>query len=188
MVAVYPKAVPSATAVHHQFNVIIDGTATTIHEGVHRCNGCTLTVVSPGMLEEFGRSGRAAVPVRRRGARGHGLYPEVQGAVRVHGAGELRVGRCREADVVSCSDVALGRCREARADWCGALGIERCRSANVSRCGVVRVVRCGAANVSSCGSVMVRRGKVNMVDAHQQQPSCQKAEPACALQMEIMSK
>ncbi|KAF7036115.1 hypothetical protein CFC21_046867 [Triticum aestivum] len=238
MVAVDPKALPSAKAVNHQFNVVIDGAETTIHEGVLRCNGGTLTVVSPGVLEvnrlqhvvvrgggggdvRFARCGFAAaeacgavsfhrcdavrvdgageVAVRRcRSAdverAGTVSIRRCKGAARVHGAGELRLGRCREADVGNCSDVALGRCREARADWCGSLGVQRCRSADVSRCSAVRVDRCGDANVSSCGSVMVRRGKVNMAEAHQplqewqEQPLCPKAEPADPVPMEIMSK
>ncbi|PWZ21583.1 hypothetical protein Zm00014a_041669 [Zea mays] len=195
MVVVDPKAVASA----HQFTVVIDGVETTVHEGVLRRNGGTVAVVGPGVLEvsrlqhvvvrgggggdvRFSRCLYAAAEdcgaasfhrcdaVRVEGARAVAIR-RCKGAARVRGAGELRVGRCREADVGACADVAVARCRAARADWCGALALGRCGSADVSRCGAVRVDRCRDATVAGCGTVAVRRGKVSMVEmAAQQMP------------------
>ncbi|KQJ89825.1 uncharacterized protein LOC100846457 [Brachypodium distachyon] len=150
----------------------------------HRCDAVRAVDVAGGVSVRRCRS----ADVERAG--GAVSIRRCKGAARVHGAGgELRVARCREADVGGCPEVSLGRCREARVDWCGALGVQRCRSAEVSRCGAVRVDRCGEANVWSCGNVIVRRGKVNVVEAHQPQVWHQKlAEPAYSVPTEIMTK
>jgi len=239
MVIVDPKALASA----HQFTVVIDGVETAVHDGVLRRNGGTVAVVGPGVLEvsclqhvvvrggggggdvRFSRCGYAAAEdcgaasfhrcdaVRVGGARdvavrrcrsadvervaGAVAIRRCKGAVRVRGAGgELRVGRCREADVGGCADVAVARCRAARADWCGALALGRCGSADITRCGAVRVDRCRDATVSGCGTVAVRRGKVSMVemgqqvppDFHEQTMMYQQGEPVLATPVAVVAK
>ncbi|KAM0877141.1 hypothetical protein ACQ4PT_035687 [Festuca glaucescens] len=185
MVAVDPKAVHSATAVHHQFVVVVDGAETTIHEGVQRCNGGTLTVVSPGVLEV---SRLQHVVVRGGGGGDVGFHrcgfaaAEACGAVsfhkcdavRVEGAAEVAVRRCRSADVERAGTVSIlrckgaarvhgagelrvGRCREADVGSCSEVTLGRCREARADWCGALGIERCRSADVSRCGAVRVDR-------------------------------
>ncbi|KAI4967214.1 hypothetical protein ZWY2020_029481 [Hordeum vulgare] len=169
-----PESPSSAKAVNHEFSVVIDGAETIINEGVLRCNGGTLTVVSPGVLEV----NRFQHVVVRGGGGGDVRFArcvfaaaEACGAVSFHRCDAVRVDgagkwprRCRSADVErghgehpevqaararrrgACS----GRCREADVGNCSAVALGRCREARADWCGSLGVQRCRSADVSCC--------------------------------------